>query len=243
MNLHNRVALVTGGARRVGRAISLGLARAGADVALHYRSSAQDAHETASQCRALGVAADVFLADLADPAACESLVARVIERFGRLDVLVNNASEFEPMSLDDFRIVDWERTLRVNLTAPVVLAHAARAQLRANRGRIVNLCDTLTARPPGSHLAYIASKGALDTVTRALARDLAPEVNVVGVAPGVADWPPDYSAELRRRITDRIPLRRAGTPDDIAAAVVYLVTAGDYVTGAILAVDGGFACG
>ncbi len=240
MNLQDRVALVTGGARRVGRAIALGLARAGASVAIHYRSSAHDAHETAAQCRSLGGAADVFMADLADPAACVSLVERVLERFARLDVLVNNASEFEPMSLDDFRVADWERTLRVNLTAPVVLAHAARGQLRTNRGRIVNLCDALTARPLGSHLAYIASKGALDTVTRALARDLAPEVNVVGVAPGVADWPPHYSAELRRRITDRIPLRRAGTPEDIAAAVVYLVTAGDYVTGTILAVDGGF---
>lgn len=241
MNLQDRVALVTGGARRVGRAVALGLARAGASVAVHYRSSAQDADATAAECRALGVAAEVFPADLADAAACAALVERVVERFGRLDVLVNNASEFEPMSLDDFRVADWDRTLRVNLTAPVVLAHAARAELRSNHGRIVNLCDALTARPPGSHLAYIASKGALDTLTRALARALAPEVNVVGVAPGVADWPPHYSAQLRQRITERIPLRRAGTPEDIAAAVVYLATAGDYITGTVLAVDGGFS--
>lgn len=239
MNLAGRVVLVTGAARRVGRAIAIRLARAGARVAVHYRHSADDARETLTHCRAAGVEAEAFCADLADLDAVAELPPAILKRFGSLDVLVNNASVFERMTIDQFTIADWERTLRINLTAPVVLAHAARDALRVAGGRIVNLTDAALRQPWPAHLAYMTSKGALETLTQTLARALAPDVNVVGIAPGVAEWPEDYDAATRAHLTAKIPLRRAGLPQDIAAAVHFVLAEGDYITGAILPVDGG----
>lgn len=239
MELRQRVVLITGAARRIGRATALRLARAGCDIAVHFGRSREDADETVRLCRSAGVRAEALPADLASLAEAAALPARVVERFGRLDVLINNAAVFEPMSLDQFDAAAWERTLRINLTAPMVVTHAARDALRAARGRVVNLCDAATGRAWSDHLAYATSKGALETLTRALARALAPDVNVVGIAPGVADWPPHYDAETRDRLTRRIPLQRAGTPDDVAAAIHFLLSEGDYVTGTILPVDGG----
>jgi pteridine reductase len=239
MELDGRVVLITGAARRVGRAIAQRLARAGCHIAVHCHTSAGEAQATAATCRQANVRAEPFCADLADPTAAAELPAAVVARFGRLDVLINNAAVFSRMTLDGFDLAEWERTLRINLTAPLILAHAARDALRQSRGRIVNLCDVATGRPWPDHLAYMASKGALETLTRALARALAPDVCVVGVAPGVVAWPEDYDAATRARFTADIPLRRAGTVDDVAAAVHFLLRDGDYITGTILAVDGG----
>ena len=239
MELKGRVALVTGAARRVGRAIALRLARAGCHLAIHYRGSADQATTTANDCQTHGVDAKVFQADFDDPTAPEKLVQSVLRRFGRLDVLVNNAAVFEPMTIDEFNLDAWERTLRVNLTVPMALTHAAAEPLRQAGGRVINLCDAATTRPWPGHLAYIASKGALDTLTRALARALEPDVNVVGIAPGVAVWPEHYDQQTRDRLTARIPLKRAGHPDDVAAAVHYVLTEGDYLTGVIIPIDGG----
>lgn len=239
MELSGRVALVTGAARRVGRAIALRLAQAGCNVAVHYRGSAADAVATVDACRAAGVRGEGFAADLGDAAAGRRLVQEVLARFGRLDVLINNAAVFEPMRVDEFDVARWERTLRINLTAPMVLVDAAREALLRARGRVINLCDASITRPWPDHLAYVVSKGALETLTRALARALAPEVNVVGIAPGVAAWPEHYDVARRERLTARIPLQRAGSPEDVAAAVHYLLREGDYVTGVILPIDGG----
>jgi NAD(P)-dependent dehydrogenase (short-subunit alcohol dehydrogenase family) len=239
MKLEGRVVLVTGAARRVGRAIALRFARAGCSVAIHYLSSGEDAEQTAAQCRALGAAADVFRADLNDPAATAGLVDQVVARLGRLDVLVNNASVFEPMDLNSFSLADWEKTLRVNLTAPMVLAHAARATLQQSGGRIINLADAALAHPRPEYLAYVVSKGALETLTRVLARALAPRVNVVGIAPGVAVFPEHYDAQRRARLTSRVPLQRAGTEDEVASLAEFLVREGDYITGVVIPVDGG----
>lgn len=239
MELADRVVLVTGAARRVGRAIALRLAGAGCRIAVHCHQSAADAGRTAADCRAAGGQAEVFTADLADAGAAAGLVRAVAARFGRLDVLVNNASVFEPMSFAQFTVPDWERALRINVTAPMILAHAAGAALRAAGGRIVNLCDAATARPWADHLAYMVSKAALEMLTRLLARALAPDVNVVGIAPGAVAWPEHYDEAKRERLTARIPLRRAGVPEDIAAAVHFVLSAGDYITGAIIPVDGG----
>ncbi|MFN0134704.1 MAG: SDR family oxidoreductase [Phycisphaerae bacterium] len=239
MELSDRVVLITGGAKRIGRAIALRLARAGCNIAIHYRRSRADAEATVAGCRALGVDADLLAADLANAAQTATLVPWVTRRFGRLDILINNASEFPRMALDDFDAAVWDRVMHVNATAPMILAHAAAPELRRRRGRIVNLCDASTARPWTSHLAYSASKAALECVTKMLARTLAPDVNVVGVAPGVADWPDDYGADVRAKLTTRIPLQRAGTPDDIAAMVHFLLADGDFVTGSIIPVDGG----
>ncbi len=241
MELKGRVVLVTGAARRVGRAVAVRLARAGCDLAVHYRRSAAEAAETVATCRTHGVAAEAFQADLGDPGAAGQLVHGVLARFGRLDILINSASVFERMNIDEFDLDAWEHTLRVNLTAPVALTHAARDALRRAGGRVINICDAATARPWPDHLAYMASKGGLDTLTKALARALAPEVNVVGIAPGAVAWPEQYDQETRDRLAARIPLKRAGTPEDVAAAVHFVLSEGDYLTGAILPVDGGRA--
>ena len=239
MELTDRVALVTGAGRRVGRAIALRLAHAGCRVAVHYHSSAADAAATVAACRAAGPDAEAFEAELGDPAAAANLVPQVLGRFGRLDMLVNNASIFEPMTLEQFSLADWERTLRINLTAPAVLVHAARDALRSVRGRVINLCDASTSRAWPELLAYTVSKGALETLTRVLARALAPEVNVVGIAPGVAAWPDSYDQATRARLTSKIPLQRPGTPEDIAAAIHFVLAEGDYITGVVLPIDGG----
>lgn len=245
MDLNGKVALVTGAARRIGRAITLRLARGGCDVAVHFGRSLDEAEETARQCRAMGSRAAVFQANLADIAATQALVPRVVEELGRLDVLVNNASIFEAMGVADFDPARWELTQRINVTAPMILTHAAAAVFakQGGGGRIVNLCDSATARPWRGHLAYLASKGAMDTLTRALARALAPGVNVVGIAPGVAAWPDHYDEALRERVTARIPLGRPGAPEDIAAVVHFVLAEGDHITGSILNVDGGMHLG
>jgi pteridine reductase len=240
MQLDGRVVLVTGAARRVGRAIAERLADAGCTLAIHYRGSADDAAAAVQACRERGRAAsEAFQADLSDPSAGPRLVEGVLERLGRLDALINNASEFRPMTLDRFSLEDWNRTLQVNLTAPLQLAHAARHALRKAGGRIINLGDAAVERPWSDHLAYMVSKGGLDTLTRVLARAFAPEVNVVGLAPGIAAWPDDYPDDLRQRLARRVPLGRAGNPEDIAAAVEFVLRDGDYITGAILPIDGG----
>lgn len=239
MQLNGRTALITGSAKRIGEAVALRLAAHGCNIAVHFNRSQEAAEQTVSRLRAAPVDADLFHADLQDPEATQALVPRVCARFGRLDILVNNASIFETMRLDDFDLVAWGRALQINLTAPMILTHAAAPELRQRGGRVVNLCDVSTQRPWPDHLAYMASKGGLETLTKALARALAPDVNVVGVAPGVAEWPPSYSDELKRRLTKKIPAQRAGSAEDIAAAVEYLIVHGDYVTGTILPVDGG----
>jgi pteridine reductase len=238
-----RVALVTGAGKRVGRAIALRLAAGGLRVAVHHHTSRDEAQATANECARLAGDSHALAADLGDPMAPAALVAAVLERFGRLDVLVNNASVFKPMKLDDFNVAAWDEHFGVNVRAVMSLVFVGREALRASRGRVINLCDASTARPWPSHLAYSASKGALETLTLALARALAPDVCVVGVAPGVVEWPPEYDEAKRKRILSRVPLGRAGTAADVAALVHYLATDAEYISGAIIPVDGGMRLG
>jgi len=239
MELNGRVVLVTGAARRVGRAIALRLADAGCRLGVHYLRSEREAQALAGECRAAGTEAEVFAADLADAEAVRRLPEQVLSRFGRLDVLINSASVFERMTLDEFDEFEWERTLAINLTAPMLLTYAAREALRAAGGRVINLCDAALVRPAPDRLAYVVSKGALQTLTRALSRALAPTVNVVGIAPGAVAWPESYDEATRVRLTRSIPLGRVGAPEDVAAAVHFVLSAGDYITGSIIPVDGG----
>lgn len=234
----SKVALVTGAARRVGRAIALELARAGYDIGLHFNTSGRDADEAAAAIRDTGRRVASLPADLADPAAAVALPGRCAAELGRLDVLVNNASTFEPMRLADVDVSKWNRTLSVNLTAPTLLCRSA-VPLFAAGGVIVNICDIHAERPLPSYLAYSISKAGLVALTRALAVELAPAIRVNAVAPGVAEWPDDYSEEKRERIIARIPAHRAGTPEDVAAAVRFLTLNATYVTGFVLNVDGG----
>lgn len=237
-----RVALVTGAAKRVGRATALELAGAGFDIALHYHTSTEAAKATAEDIRSRGRRVALVQADLSDNEQREGVVEEAVRALGRLDVLVNNASMFETEGADTLDTFDadlWRKMFEVNLLGPVDLCHRAAPHLRASDGVIVNFLDIAVERPWPSHLAYVCSKGALATATRAMAKALAPDVRVCGVAPGIAEFPESYDEETRERLIRQVPLGRSGCPEEMAKAVRFLVESGSYVTGHVLSVDGG----
>ncbi len=239
-----KVALVTGAARRVGRAIALELARAGYDVAVHHHRSHADAASLGDEIAAVGRRVCLVQGDLADADAPARMVAESVRQLGRLDVLVNSAAVFGRMSLEQFDRDAWQRELDVNLTAAAALCHHARPHLAADGvGRIVNICDISADRPWPGHLAYCVSKAGLVCLTKALARGLAPDILVNGVAPGIAVFPDDYDAKVRSRLTAQVPLGRTGQPEDVAAVVRFLVEDGCYITGQVINVDGGRSIG
>lgn len=235
------VALVTGGARRIGSAIVKALHADGYDVAIHYRRSSSEAESLAEDL--LGKRADsvILLAgDLLDPATPQKLMEGVLGKFGRLDALVNNASTFYPTPVGTVTAREWEDLMGTNLRAPFFLAQAAAASLTKAGGGIVNLVDIHGERPLLDHPVYSAAKAGLIMITRSLARELAPAVRVNGIAPGAILWA-DHEMEQSTRdaILDRTALKRLGSPDDIAGGVLYLLKGAPYVTGHVLAVDGG----
>ena len=234
------VALVTGGARRLGREIALELAAHGWDLALHFRASADEAAATVQELRRRGADAEAFGADLADAAASRALVPAVVQRFERLRAVVNNASLFEPDDVHSFGAAAMERHWRSNVAPPVLLAQALHAHLVAagERGCVVNLLDQKLWNPNPDYLSYTLSKAALEAANTLLAQALAPQLRVCGVAPGVTlpSGPMDVQAFARaQRMT---PLQRASTPADVARAVRFLLEA-PAVTGTTLLVDGG----
>ena len=234
------VALVTGGAKRVGRAIVIALAKAGFDVAFTYHRSEEEAKKVAAAVTLEGRKARAIAADLAElPSAIDGVERAVHADFSRLDVLVNNASLYLPAELGETDLALTRRLMTVNVEAPMLLCQRFAGDLRASGGRIVNMIDLMAERPSPRYLAYCASKGALANLTLGLARALAPRVSVNGISPGVVEWPEDYPEEQRHAYLKRVPLGRAGTPDDVARAVVYLCTGGGYVTGQIVRLDGG----
>lgn len=229
------VALVTGGARRLGRAIVLHLAVHGWDVAVHYRGSADEAARTAADATAAGARAEIFGADLADEAACEGLVPAVRVRFGRIDAVVNNASLFEHDTVADFSYAAMDRHWRANAAPAIVLARALHA---AGGGAVVNLLDQKLWNPNPDHLSYTLSKAALEAATTLLAQALAPRTRVCGVAPGVTLLSGTMSAAEFERAHRLTPLERSSTPEDIARAVAFLLES-PAITGTTLLVDGG----
>ena len=237
------VALVTGGGKRVGRAIAMELARSGYDVCVHYHHSEVEATEVAEAVTALGQRGAVVGGDLADPESWSRIVSGTVSRLGGLDVLVNNASEFTSSSQDSLSTFDptlWDRLVRTNLVAPVGLCHHAASWLRrSGRGCVVNLCDIAADRPWVGHLAYCASKGGLVNLTKSLARSMAPDVRVNGVSPGIAIFPESYEASVRDRLIARVPLAREGTPEEVGELVCFLVASAEYITGQVIAIDGG----
>jgi len=244
-NLEDRVALVTGAARRVGAAIASHLHAAGALVAVHYRGSAEHADAlVASLNDARPGSAAAFRADLLDTSSIPQFVADVLGWQGRLDILVNNASTFYATPLGEVTEAHWDDLLGINLKAPLFLSQAAAPALRESHGAIVNIVDIHAQRPLRDHLVYGAAKAGLAMLTRSLAKDLAPEVRVNGVAPGAILWPEsDMSEATKSSILRQVPLERAGEPDDIAGCVLYLAHDATYVTGQIIAVDGGRSIG
>ncbi len=243
--LEGKWALVTGSARRVGAEIARTLHGAGANVVIHYRASADDAQALAAAlCAQRPGSAIAVRADLLQTGALDRFVGDVVARTGRLDVLVNNASSFYPTALGQVTEDQWQDLIGTNLKVPLFLAQAALPHLRATRGVIINLADIHAMRPLRDHPVYGAAKAGLAFLTRALARDLAPEIRVNAVAPGAVLWPDEGIAErTQASILRQIPLGRAGTPADIAGCILYLVRDAHYVTGQVIPVDGGRSAG
>ncbi len=241
--MEGKVVLVTGGAKRVGAAIGRRLHAAGASIALHYRSSREEAQALAAELNARRPhSASLVQADLLQAPDLPALVQKTVHHFGRLDALVNNASSFFPTPLDDISEAQWDDLIGTNLRAPLFLAQAAASELRRNHGAIVNIVDIHAERPMQGHLLYSVAKAGLAGLTRALAQELAPHVRVNAVAPGVILWPEGGEwddDERRRRIVAHTLLKREGEPDDIAKAVRFLLEDAPYITGQTIAVDGG----
>lgn len=239
---HDRpVVLVTGAARRIGAVIARRLHAAGYDIALHHRDSVGEAEALAAQLDAARKDSVLSVrADLADIRALPALVERVVERYGRLDGLVNNASAFHATPVGAIGEADWDALFASNAKAPLFLAQAAAPHLKRAGGAIVNIVDIYAERPLARHTVYVMAKAALAAMTLSLARELAPDVRVNGVAPGAILWPEEGKAYADRdKLIHGTALQRMGTPEDIAGAVLYLLRDARYVTGEILRVDGG----
>jgi len=248
VSLDGRWALVTGAAKRIGAVIARTLHAAGANVAIHYNRSATDAEQLAAELnRRRAKSAFTVGADMRDISAVERMAAQVLERTGgRLDVLVNNASNFYPTPIGTITLEQWDDLFGSNLKAPLFLSQALVPALRAARGVIVNIVDVHSQRPLRDHPVYGPAKAGLAMLTRSLAKDLGPDVRVNGVSPGAILWPDEgqgMSDALRAAIIKQTALKRAGEPEDIAAAVLFLVRDAPYVTGQIIAVDGGRSIG
>lgn len=235
------VALVTGAARRIGAEIVRHLHRAGYHIVLHYRSSDKEAKLLAdemNQQRADSVR--LISADITATEKADEIIKQAIACFGRLDIIVNNASSFYPTAIGEISEKDWDVLIGSNLKGPLFLAQAAAGELRRNNGCIVNIVDIHAQRPLKNYPVYSIAKAGLAALTKSLARELAPEVRVNGVSPGAILWPeaPHHEAQ-HQEIIDRTALKREGTPDDIARTVLFLIKDAPYITGQIIAVDGG----
>lgn len=241
--MQEKVILVTGGAKRVGAAICRRLHSSGANIALHFRTSAQSAKKIQDELQAERPnSVQIFQADLLDPQALSNLVLQTINHFGRLDGLVNNASSFFATSLEDINEQHWHDLIGTNLKAPLLLAQVAAAELRRSHGAIVNIIDIHAERPMHGHLLYSVAKSGLAALTRALAQEMAPQVRVNAVSPGVIVWPENSEwddVERRRKLIAHTLLKRQGEPEDIARTVQFLINDAPYITGQIISVDGG----
>ena len=235
MEQGKRVAVVTGGARRVGRAIVEKLASGGFEVLFTYLHSEEDARELEQRAGVRGIRAD-----LANPEEAATIIGDAIDRdCGRLDLLVNNASIYEPSDLRSVTMPQLRRLWAIHAESPLLLCRRLETLLRASEGFIINMVDLLAEKPWPAYLGYCASKAALLNLTLGLARELAPQVKVNGIAPGVVEWPDDLPAEEREKYLNRVPLARPGRPEDVAELVHFLCTAGAYITGQIIHLDGG----
>jgi pteridine reductase len=238
IELQGRSALVTGAARRVGRAIAIALGRAGMRVAVHYKDSASDAAETCARVIAEGGHAVALRADLRDRDQCRRLVDDAASALGGFDLLVANAAGYERLAFPSVDDAAWDRMLELNLTAQFALASRAATHLSAAKGSIVFVTCTSATAPYKNHLPYVVAKGGLRQLMRALALELAPDVRVNAVAPGTVLLPDDMEAALAERVMGRIPMGPIGSPEDVADAVVFLARS-PFITGHEIVVDGG----
>ncbi len=247
-SLQTKVALVTGGARRVGRAVALTLAQAGMDVAITYHRSSREAKQLVQQVRRLGREGEAIPADATEIGAADTIFKVFSQRFTRLDALINNASAFRRSSIGHITPEAYDQDMAVNARFPLLLIQAFAPMLSehyqsndpSSTGRVVNLIDSrIMKQPLSGYVSYSASKAALMEITMTCALELAPQVTVNGVAPGAVEWPPHYSDRMKRAYLSRVPLARAGSANDAASVVLFLVKDAHYCTGQILSVDGG----
>jgi pteridine reductase len=240
-SLKDHAVLITGGARRVGAEIARTLHAAGANIFLHYRSSAAAAAALVGEFnRGRADSAAAASENLLEAQAPERLVAAALKIFGRLDILINNASSFYPTPVGQITAAAWDDLIGINLRAPVFLAQAAAQSLARQHGLILNVIDIHGLRPLKGYPVYSAAKAGLAMLTRALARELGPEVRVNGIAPGPVLWPEqDMDAALQREIVGKTALKRHGSPQDVARTALFLAKDAPYITGQIIAVDGG----
>ena len=242
-SLAGKTALVTGGAKRVGAAVCRHLHAQGANLMLHHRVSVAEARAVQHELNARRAGSvSLIKADLLNSASLPDLVKTTVQQFGSLDILINNASSFFPTTIGEITEKAWDDLIGTNLKAPLFLSQAAAGELRKRNGCIVNIIDIHAEFPMKNYVVYTVAKGGLLALTRSLARELGPEVRVNGVAPGTIVWPEDdtWSDEVsRQRIISQTALKRIGDPGDVAKAVEFLVLAAPYVTGQVIAVDGG----
>lgn len=239
MELQGKVALVTGGAVRIGKALALALAGKGVKIALHYGLSAEAAEETAAAIRELGSEAAPLMADLSKSGAAVDLIERSHDRFGRIDILINSAAIFLPGGIADTNEDDWDQQFAINLKSPFFLARAfALRHPPGESGLIVNIADWRAFRPGADYLAYTLTKAGIVTMTRSLASALAPQIRVNAIAPGAILPPPGADDDYLHRLAEKIPLRRSGSPEELVKGLLYLAEA-DFVTGEVLFIDGG----
>ena len=244
--LHGKTALVTGGARRLGRATVLALAQAGADVAITFRNSAREARETVVDLSSFGVRAFALRCDVTDEASVRTMMNEAGRELGRIDILVNNAANYETAEFEKITVKQWDAIFASNTRGPFLVSREALKWMRRERGKgqkteakIINMGSLGGLRPWATHAHYCSSKAALHMLTKVMAKALAPEIAVNAVAPGMIDLGEKSAAAFMRRMSKQTPMARNGRADEIASAVLFFATAPHFVTGQILAVDGG----
>src|ERR1700690_1204164 len=237
--LAGKVALVTGGARRLGRASALALAEAGADVAITFRKSAADAGKTVADLKKAGGRAMAVRCDVTDPKSVAAAEKAVVKKFGGIDILVNNAGNYETAEFENLTLKKWDAIFASNVRGPFLVSQTALKYLRKRQGRIVNMGSLGGLRPWADHAHYCSSKAALHMLTKVMAKALAPEISVNCVAPGMIDLGEKAAAGFMRRMAKQTPMRRNGSGEEIAAAVLFFAIAPEFITGQILFVDGG----
>lgn len=238
--LQGKVAIVTGGGRRLGAAIASALGAAGASVVVHYHKSADGAAATVAEIEKKGGKATAIRGDLRIENDVKKLISQTRDRFGRLDLLVSSAADFEQIPFEEIGLDAWEQMLRLNLTAPFLCAREALPLLRQSEGQIIHIADIAGLQAWSGYAHYCTSKAGLIMLTKCLAVELAKDdVRVNAIAPGAVLFPDDYPEEDQRRVVARIPLARQGEPEDVARTVLFLATGPTFITGQIIAVDGG----
>jgi NAD(P)-dependent dehydrogenase (short-subunit alcohol dehydrogenase family) len=237
--LAGKVALITGAAKRLGRAAALALADAGADVAITFLKSEREARRTAGDVEKTGVRGLALRCDVTDPRQVRAVVAEVVRELGALDILVNNAGNYETVAFEDLSLQQWDTMFATNVRGPFLVSKEGLKHLRARKGRIINLGSLGGLRPWASHAHYCSSKAALHMLTKVMAKALAPEIAVNCVAPGMIDLGEKSAAEFMKRMAKQTPMKGNGTDEDVAAAVAFFAAAPHFITGQVMFVDGG----